>query len=76
MKTIAIFTAAMLFALMFSTTATTIFYEPKGYVKADAYMDVNLSFIAPSPINYTLVPIMYPHEIYLGSNEFFIATET
>ena len=75
MKAFALLTAAMLFSLIFSATATTVFYEPTGYTKVDGYMDMNLSFIAPSPINYTLVPVMAPHEIYLGSNEFFIATE-
>ena len=60
MKAFALLTAAMLFSLIFSATATTVFYEPKGYAKVDGYMDMNLSFIAPSPINYTLVPVMAP----------------
>jgi len=52
-----------------------VYYEACGYTKADASIDVNISYLAPTPVNYTLVPLTLPHEIYIGSQRFFTATE-
>ncbi len=75
MKLFASLTAAMIFTLIFSTSATTVYMQPGGYEKVDEYIDVNISYLTPTPVNYTLIPIIMPHEIYIGSNEFMKITE-
>ena len=48
--------------------STTVSYTiPPGYEKAEIAVNANLSFIAPMPVNYTVVPIVLPHEIGMGS---------
>ena len=75
MKLFAILTAAMIFTIIFASSATNVYYEACGYTKADASIDVNISYLTPTPVNYTLVPLTLPHEIYIGSQRFFTATE-
>jgi len=75
MKLFAILTAAMVFTIIFSSSATTIYMQPNGYEKVDGYIDINTSYLAPTPVNYTLIPIVMPHEIYIGSNDFMKITE-
>lgn len=72
-KLISFAIAFVVLSLSFVTSVYSL-KVPCGYRKVDYYIDGNLSFIAPSPINYTLVPIYYPHEIYVG-REFFRAIE-
>jgi len=78
MKIFAIITAAMVFSVIFGTSTTGIYYEPKGYARMGASTDINISFIAPSPINYTLVPlssVIISHEVYMENNEILRTTE-
>ncbi|HDN96210.1 MAG TPA: hypothetical protein ENG71_04010 [Thermoplasmatales archaeon] len=52
--------------------STTVSYTlPPGYEKAEITVDANLSFIAPIPLNYTVVPIVLPHEISMDSYKFY-----
>jgi len=75
MKLFALFTAAIIFTIIFSSSATTIYLQPCGYAKTDAFVDANISYLVPMPVNYTLVPLTLPHEMYIGSQEFMRITD-
>ena len=71
----ALATTAIVFGVAFIGSVTTC-QIPVGYGAVDVSADVNVSFLAPVPINYTVVPLITYHEIYLGSQEFFHMEES
>ena len=75
MKLFALMTVAMIFTIIFSSSATTVYLQPCGYTKTDAFIDINVSYLVPMPVNYTLVPLSLPHEVYIGSREFMRIAE-
>ncbi|HEC75913.1 MAG TPA: hypothetical protein ENI33_01475 [Thermoplasmatales archaeon] len=75
MKIFALLTAFMIVGVVFMGCATTGYSEIPGYKKVDVNTNGNISFLAPAPINYTIIPVSSPHEIYIGSQRFFEVTE-
>lgn len=75
MKLFAILTAFIAVGVVFMGSVTTGYSEIPGYKKVDLNTNGNISFLAPAPINYTLIQFSAPHEIYIGSQRFFEVTE-
>ncbi|HEC82369.1 MAG TPA: hypothetical protein ENI53_00590 [Thermoplasmatales archaeon] len=75
MKMFALLTAFMSVGVIFMGCITTGYSEIPGYKKVDVNPNGNVSFLTPVPINYTLVQVSAPHEIYIGSQGFFEVTE-
>ncbi|KAA0014912.1 MAG: hypothetical protein FE041_01480 [Thermoplasmata archaeon] len=74
MKAFALATTAVVLGVAFLGSATTC-QLPVGYEIVDVSVNVNASFLAPVPINYTVVPLTATHSIYIGSHQFFYAIE-
>jgi hypothetical protein len=73
-----------LFAIGVSFIVTSVIFMGAGTVSSINYdwvndneigMESNVSFIAPMPINVSSAAYLLPHEIYIGTPEFFVAME-
>jgi len=73
-----------IFALMASFIVISVIFMGAGAVSSVNYewvksngigMESNVSFIAPMPVNVSSSAYLLPHEIFLGTSEFFVAME-
>ena len=72
------------FALLSSFIVTSVIFMGAGAISTASYnwieeneigMQSNVSFISPMPINVSASENILPHEILIGTPEFFIAME-
>lgn len=70
-KIFAIISAFIAFEVAFAGAGTVQSMSYENVDSSSIGMDSNASFLAPMPVNLSMQSYLLPHEIWLGTSEFF-----
>ena len=75
MKAFALLTSFVVIGVVFVGAGNVISVSSDLVTSNTIGMNSNVSFIAPMPVNVSLSENLLPHELYLGTPEFFVMME-